>query len=97
MKLDPERMALETHPKGSEGVYEDNLPWVTGVEVEIKKAKRYDDDGECVMYQGRGKERRKKTRSFFLFEKEKIRGPTRFEVRTANVPRQQRQKACWVF
>ena len=39
MKLDPERMALETHPKGSEGVYEDNLPWVTGVEVEIKKEK----------------------------------------------------------
>ena len=32
-------MALETHPKGSEGVYEDNLPWVTGVEVETKKAK----------------------------------------------------------
>ena len=32
-------MALETHPKESEGVYEDNLPWVTGVEVEIKKEK----------------------------------------------------------
>ena len=32
-------MALETPPKGSEGVYEDNLPWVTGVEVETKKAK----------------------------------------------------------
>ena len=59
-------MALETHPKGSEGVYDDNLPWVTGVEVEIKKAKRYDDDDECVMYQGRGKERRKKIR-IFLF------------------------------
>ena len=58
-------MALETHPKGSEGVYEDNLPWVTGVEVEIKKAKRYDDD-EGGMDQGRGKERRKKTRIFFI-------------------------------
>ena len=54
-------MALETHPKGSEGVYADNLPWVTGVEVEIKKAKRYDDD-EGGMDQGRGKERRKKKR-----------------------------------
>ena len=64
-------MALETHPKGSEGVYEDNLPWVTGVEVEIKKAKRYDDDGECVMYQGRGKERRKKIRIFFILKKKK--------------------------
>ena len=45
-------------------MYEDNLPWVTGVEVEIKKAKRYDDEGG--MYQGRGKERRKKIR-IFLF------------------------------
>ena len=89
-------MALETHPKESEGVYEDNLPWVMGVEIETMKEKRYDDD-EGSMDQGRGKERRKKTRSFFLFEKEKIRGPTRFEVRTANVPRQRRQKACWVF
>ena len=26
-----------------EGVYEDNLPRVAGVEVEIKKAKRYED------------------------------------------------------
>ena len=64
-------MALETHPKGSEGVYEDNLPWVTAVEVETKKAKRYDDDDEGGMDQGRGKDRRKKTR-IFLFEKEKI-------------------------
>ena len=32
-------MAFKTHPKGSEGVYEDNLPWVMGVEVEIKKEK----------------------------------------------------------
>ena len=51
-------MALEIHPKGSEGVYEDNLPWVAGVEVVVKKAKRYDDD-EGGMDQGRGKERKK--------------------------------------
>ena len=61
-------MALETHHKGLEGVYEDNIPWVTGVEVEIKEAKRYDDD-EGGMYQGRGKERRKKIRIFLLKKK----------------------------
>ena len=88
-------MALETHPKGSEGVYEDNLPWVTGVEVEIKEAKRYDDD-EGGMYQGRGKERRKKIRIFFI-EKEKIRGPTTVEVRTATVPRQRARKLVGYF
>ena len=62
-------MALETHPKGSEGVYEDNLPWVTGVEVETNKAKRYDDD-EGGMDQGRGRERLR-LREFFLKGKEK--------------------------
>ena len=36
-------MALKTHPKGSECVYEDNLPRVVGVQVEIRKAKRYED------------------------------------------------------
>ena len=46
-------------------MYEDNLPRVAGVEVEIRKAKRYESRigsrGE-----GRGKERRKKIR-IFLF------------------------------
>ena len=65
-------MALETHPKGSEHVCEDNLPRVKGAEVEIKKAKRYDDD-EGGMYQGRGKERRKDNNFFFILKKEKIR------------------------
>ena len=36
-------MALNTHPTGTEGVYEDILPRVAGVEVEIRKAKRYMD------------------------------------------------------
>ena len=36
----PERMALKTHPKGSKGVYDDNLPWVVGAKEEIKKSKR---------------------------------------------------------
>ena len=39
----PERVALKTHPTGTEGVYEDKLPRVAGVEVEIRKAKRYED------------------------------------------------------
>ena len=85
-------MALKTHPKGMEGVYEDNLPRVAGVEVEIRKAKRY----ESIMgSRGEGRAKEKENR-FFLFLKN-IRGPTRFEVRTATVPRQWRQKACWVF
>ena len=42
-ELSPKRMALKTHPKGTEGMYEDNLPSVVGVEVEIRKAKRYED------------------------------------------------------
>jgi hypothetical protein len=36
-------MALKTHPKGSLGVYEDNLPRVAGVKVEVRKNKRYED------------------------------------------------------
>ena len=35
-----ESMALKTHPEGVEGVYENNLPRVAGVEVEIRKAKK---------------------------------------------------------
>ena len=64
-ELSPKRMALKTHPKGSEGVYEDNLPKIVGVEVEITKAKRYESRmgsrGEC-----RAKE---KEINFFLFLK----------------------------
>ena len=70
----------------------DNLSWVAGVEVEIKKAKRYDDE-KGSRGQGRGKER-KEGKTFFLKQKEKIRGPTRFEVRTATIPRQRHQKGC---
>src|SRR6185436_8381583 len=84
-------MALKTHPTGTEGVYEDNLPRVAGVEVEIRKAKRYEDRmgsrGEC-----RAKERENR---FFCFEN--IRGPTRFEGNMATVPRQLRQKCLLVF
>ena len=85
-------MALKTHPKGMEGVYEDNLPRVAGVEVEIRKVKRYKDE---VGSGGQGRDKEKQRIRFFL--KIKIRGPTRFEVRTATVPRQRCQKAYWVF
>jgi hypothetical protein len=36
-------MALKIHPKGMEGVYEDNLPRIAVVEVEVRKAKRFED------------------------------------------------------
>ena len=85
-------MALKTHPTGTEGVYEDNLPRVVGVEVEIRKAKRYESR---LGSRGEGIAKEKEKIYFFIFEN--IRGPTRFEVRTATVPRQRRQKACWVF
>jgi hypothetical protein len=59
-------MALKTHPKGSKGVYEDNLPRVAGVKVEVRKNKRYEDElgsgGE-----GRGKEN--KGYDFYLEKK----------------------------
>ena len=48
-------MALQTHPTGTEGVYEDNLPRVAGIEVEIRMGSR----GE-----GRAKEREN---NFFCF------------------------------
>ena len=50
-------------------MYEDNLPWVTVVEVEVKKTKRYDDD-EGGMDQGRGKDR-KKGKIFFILKKKR--------------------------
>ena len=46
-------------------MYEDNLPRVAGVEVEINKAKRY-DDGMGSMGEGRAKEKESR---FFLFLK----------------------------
>ena len=56
-------MALKTHPKGMEGVYEDDLPRVAGVEVEIRKAKRYGDE---VGSGGQGRDKEKqKIRLFF--------------------------------
>ena len=73
-------------------MYEDNLPRVAGVEVEIRKAKRYED-----RMGSRGEGRAKEKENRFFLSLKNIRGPTRFKVRTATVPQQRRQKACWVF
>ena len=64
MELSPERMALKTHPKGMEGVYEDNLPRVAGVEVEveIRKSKRYESR---MGSRGEGRAKEKENRFFF--------------------------------
>ena len=78
-------MALRLTPTGTEGVYEDNLPRVARVEVEIRKAKRYESR---MGSRGEGRAKEKGNRFFFVFEN--IRGPTRFEIRTATVPRQRR-------
>ena len=48
-----------------EGVYEDNLPWIAGVEVEIRKSKRY----ESIMgSRGEGRAKEKENIIFFVFE-----------------------------
>ena len=56
-------MALKSHPKRMEGVYKDNLPRVAGVEVEVRKAKRYDGR---MGSRGEGRAKEKENR-FFLF------------------------------
>ena len=84
-------MALKTHPKGMEGVYEDNLPRVAGIEVEIRKSKRYDGE-KGSRDEGRGK---KTKEIFFVFKK--IRGQTRFKGNTTTVPQQRCQKCLLVF
>ena len=58
-------MALETHPTGTEGVYEDNLPRVVGVEVEIRKEK----ETRIEWVAGVKVEPKKKKTYFFLFLK----------------------------
>ena len=59
-------MALETHPTGTEGVYEDNLPRVAGAEVEIRKGKREED---IMGSRGEGRAKEKDNIFFFVFEK----------------------------
>ena len=46
------------------GVYEDNLPWVAGVKVEIKKSKRYEVESGSGG-EDRGNKRKTKAKIFF--------------------------------
>ena len=49
-------------------MYKDNLPRVVGVEVEIRKAKRYEDR---MGSRGEGRAKERENRLFFVFEKYK--------------------------
>ena len=62
MELGPEMMALETHPNGLKGMGKENLSWVAGVEVEIRKAKRYED---IMGSRGEGIAKERENRFFF--------------------------------
>ena len=72
-------------------------PWVAGVKIAGKKLKMIRDKSRGVekllkdsfSMDSRGQGRRK--------EKKKIRGRLGSKKDTSNVPRQRRQKACWVF
>ena len=73
-------------------MYVDILPRIVGVEVEIRKAKRYEDR---MGSRGEGRAKEKENR-FFLFLLN-IRGRTRFEGNTTTVPRQRHQKCLLIF
>ena len=72
-------------------------PWVVGVKIAGRKLKMIWDKScgvekllkECSSMGCGGKDRRK--------EKQRIRGRLGSKKDTATVPRQRRQKACWVF
>ena len=55
-----------THPKETEGVYENNLPRVAGLEVQKRKAKRYEDR---MGSRGEGRAKEKENRFFCFFLK----------------------------
>ena len=91
MELGPEMMALETHPNGSKGMGKENLSWVAGVEVEMRKAKRYD-----VEKGSRGEGRGKKTKEIFLFLKKYEDGLGSKAIRQP-FPGNGAKNACWYF
>ena len=84
-------MALKSHPTGTEGVYEDNLPRVAGVEVEIRKAKRYESK---MGSRGEGRAKEKENVFFVLkiyedeLDSKAIRQP---------FPGNGARNACWYF
>ena len=72
-------------------------PWVAGVKIAGRKLKMIRDKSRGVeklfkdsSSMGSGGQGRRK-------EKQKIRGRLGSKKDTATVPRQRRQKACWVF
>ena len=72
-------------------------PWVAGVKIAGRKLKMIRDKSRGVekllkdiSSMGSGGQGRRK-------EKQRIRGRLGSKKDTATVPRQQRQKACWVF
>ena len=72
-------------------------PWVAGVKIAERKLKMIRDKSRGVekllkdrSSMGSGGQGRRK-------EKERIRGRLGSKKDTATVPRQRRQKACWVF
>ena len=72
-------------------MYEDNLPRVAGVEVEIRKAKRYEDR---MGSRGEGRANEKENRYFFLKVYEDQLGS---KLEQQPFPGSGAKKACWVF
>ena len=85
-------MSLKTHPKGTEGVYEYNLPRVAGVEVEIRKAKRYESR---MGSKGEGRAKEKENR-FFLFLKI-YEDQVGSKLEQQPFPGNGARNACWYF
>ena len=78
-------MALRVHSSKVEGVYKDNLPWVAGVDVEVKKTKR---DISKKRVTGVKVEEKK--------EKDKYEDRQARRL-TAAVPGNNARNACWHF
>ena len=83
-------MALKTHPTGTEGVYEDNLPRVAGVEVEIRKTKRY---GDRMGSRGEGRPKEKENIFFLKIYEDQLGSKLEQQPFPSNGAR----NACWYF
>ena len=49
------KVVLRVHSSKVEDVYKDNLPWITGVKVEVKKTKRISQRVTGVKVEEKGK------------------------------------------
>ena len=90
-------VALGTPPYGQRGCERMASPWVAGVKIAGRKLKMIQDKSRRVekllkdsSSMGSGGQGRRK-------EKQMIRGRLGSKKDTTTVPRQRRQKACWVF